>query len=411
MYTEISGVSAFKQAEKQYKAAESVQDAKSLGAWDFGLDSESIDVDVAPGSADAVSVCDVEALGRKCKAYSLAGYEGAFIIPGVLSRAQQVELAYLSLSESLAPPNRTNLHCHYTSDQIDSKLRNIWREDGPELDDVHVPAPVPPVEASAASWAQAQTVFATPGSSPAPARIPAHLTLSKLRWATLGYQYDWTARSYEHSAFVPFPAQLGRLSAHLACACGVGYTMTPEAGIVNFYPQGQTMGGHVDDGEEATECPVVSLSLGPPCVFLLGGRTKEETPAAVLLRSGDVLVLGGAARLKFHGVPKVFVSSGAPPNLHPSTAGRDAIHRAGCPHFLSCLPSSLPATVSATAAAFPAGADVAPSEDKSASCQGAGAESASSSCSCGLVPEEEVRRALTVLCCARINVNLRQVYR
>jgi hypothetical protein len=181
--------------------------------------------------------------------------------------------------------------------------------------------------------------------------------------------------------------------------------MTPEAGIVNFYPPGQTMGGHVDDGEEAVECPVVSLSLGPPCVFLLGGRTKEETPAAVLLRSGDVLVLGGAARLKFHGVPKVFVSSGAPADLHPSTAAWDAIHRAGCPRFLSSSHSPLSAGSAA------ADSDLAHTEDKSSLGAGAGAGAECASCCCGLVPEEEVRRALTVLCCARINVNLRQVYR
>ena len=52
---------------------------------------------------------------------------------------------------------------------------------------------------------------------------------------------------------------------------------------------------------------VVSLSLGPPCVFLLPGQHKQLQPQGVILRSGDVLVLGGAARLHFHGVPKVFV--------------------------------------------------------------------------------------------------------
>ena len=70
-------------------------------------------------------------------------------------------------------------------------------------------------------------------------KLPSNLTLSKVRWATLGYQYNWTERSYTPDQFVSFPEQLGLLAEHLAESCGVSYTIKPEAGIVNFYPEGQ----------------------------------------------------------------------------------------------------------------------------------------------------------------------------
>jgi hypothetical protein len=59
--------------------------------------------------------------------------------------------------------------------------------------------------------------------------------------------------------------------------------------------------GHVDDAEEALECPIVSFSLGQSAVFLMGGPTKDEQPTAILLRSGDAVVMSGGARMCFHG--------------------------------------------------------------------------------------------------------------
>jgi len=411
-YSAMAKGGAFKAAEKLYKACSSVDEALVLGA---------IDLTSAATDMRDMSVSEVEFFGQRHKAYMLKGYDGAYVIVGVLPRAKQVELAYSALSESLAPPNRTNLHCHYAPEQVESDLQDIWRRDGPSLDDLNVGEESEAeeevssgsgsgagagavVEGTAAptyvftSSSCSSTTTSSSSRSTVPKRknrdshvhdgyrLPAHLTLSKVRWATLGYQYDWTARSYERSAYCPFPAQLGELAARLATACGVGFNITPEAGIVNLYPVGQVMGGHIDDGEEAKESPVVSMSLGPPCIFLLGGHSKDESPAAVLLRSGDVLILGGLSRLKYHGVPKVFVSEGPPAYLLPSTAGWDPIHRSGCPCFLT----------------EPGGERGAEGEGR-----GSGSEVC---CACGLVDDQEVRRALKVLSCARININLRQVY-
>ena len=57
------------------------------------------------------------------------------------------------------------------------------------------------------------------------------------------------------------------------------------------------------------EAPLVSLSFGHSCVFLVGGPSRETAPTPILLRSGDVLVLSGEARRVFHGVPRIIEGS------------------------------------------------------------------------------------------------------
>jgi len=66
------------------------------------------------------------------------------------------------------------------------------------------------------------------------------------------------------------------------------------------------MGGHRDDLEFALDKPVVSLSMGLPGLFLLGGNTKEDGPVLpILVRPGDVMILGGSCRLAYHGMARV----------------------------------------------------------------------------------------------------------
>ncbi|KAL3148672.1 hypothetical protein ABBQ38_014088 [Trebouxia sp. C0009 RCD-2024] len=79
----------------------------------------------------------------------------------------------------------------------------------------------------------------------------------------------------------------------------------PDTALVNFYREGDTLGGHKDDAEDHSDCPIVSLSLGCDAVFLIGGATKDVAPTAVWLHSGDAVVLSGPARQCYHGVPRV----------------------------------------------------------------------------------------------------------
>ncbi len=83
-----------------------------------------------------------------------------------------------------------------------------------------------------------------------------------------------------------------------------GYAHDPEACLVNVYGAGARMGLHQDRDEEALDAPVVSLSLGDSALFRYGGPARRDPTRSVRLASGDALVLGGAARLAFHGVDR-----------------------------------------------------------------------------------------------------------
>lgn len=69
------------------------------------------------------------------------------------------------------------------------------------------------------------------------------------------------------------------------------------------------MGGHVDDAEVDEQRPIVSLSLGISCIFLMGGKSRRDKPVALYLRSGDIVVMGGDSRHCFHGVPRIIPDS------------------------------------------------------------------------------------------------------
>ena len=84
------------------------------------------------------------------------------------------------------------------------------------------------------------------------------------------------------------------------------YAHPPEACLINFYGPDAKMGLHQDRDEADFEAPVVSLSLGDSCLFRIGGRQRGDATRSFRLNSGDVLVLGGAARLAFHGVDRIY---------------------------------------------------------------------------------------------------------
>ena len=80
----------------------------------------------------------------------------------------------------------------------------------------------------------------------------------------------------------------------------------PQACLVNFYDADARMGLHQDRDERDLTAPVVSVSLGDECLFRVGQTTRGGPTSSVRLRSGDVVVLGGASRLAFHGVDRIY---------------------------------------------------------------------------------------------------------
>jgi alkylated DNA repair protein (DNA oxidative demethylase) len=83
------------------------------------------------------------------------------------------------------------------------------------------------------------------------------------------------------------------------------YSRPPQACLVNFYQQGAKMGLHQDRDEEDFAAPVLSVSLGDTAVFRFGGTERGGKTQTLKLQSGDVVVMGGPARLCFHGIDRV----------------------------------------------------------------------------------------------------------
>ncbi|BCP55856.1 alkylated DNA repair dioxygenase [Kaistia sp. 32K] len=84
------------------------------------------------------------------------------------------------------------------------------------------------------------------------------------------------------------------------------YPHPPEACLVNFYEAEARMGLHQDSDEAEFAAPVLSVSLGDSCLFRIGGLDRRDPTRSLRLASGDVLLLGGASRLAFHGVDRIY---------------------------------------------------------------------------------------------------------
>src|ERR1700692_4942085 len=102
-------------------------------------------------------------------------------------------------------------------------------------------------------------------------------------------------------AWPPLPNALLALWSDVA-----GYAHPPEACLINFYASSAKMGLHQDRDEADFAAPVVSVSLGDSCLFRVGGLKRRDPSRSFRLNSGDVVVLGGDARLAFHGVDRIY---------------------------------------------------------------------------------------------------------
>ena len=158
-----------------------------------------------------------------------------------------------------------------------------------------------------------------------------HFLNKKLRWMTLGGQYDWTKKVYPNESPPAFPEDVGHLVRSLFP------DMTPEAAIVNVYSPGDTLSLHRDVSEESTQ-GLVSISIGCDGLFVAGleGETEGDLSKCLVirLRSGDAVYMSGVARYAWHGVPQIipdtcptwlesWPASAAASSKQPDTAGQD----------------------------------------------------------------------------------------
>ncbi len=84
-----------------------------------------------------------------------------------------------------------------------------------------------------------------------------------------------------------------------------GLARTPDCCLINYYGEGARMGLHQDKDEADFSYPVVSVSLGDDGLFRIGNPTRGGRTESLWLNSGDVVVMGGPARLSYHGVDRI----------------------------------------------------------------------------------------------------------
>jgi alkylated DNA repair protein (DNA oxidative demethylase) len=126
-------------------------------------------------------------------------------------------------------------------------------------------------------------------------------------WNGLTYRYEDQRSDFDGLPVPPLPPEFAALAR--GAAADAGFDMQPDLCIVNHYSEAARMGVHQDKDESAASiaagAPIVSVSLGDAARFVIGGLSRRDPTSPLILRSGDVLVMGGPSRLRYHGVTRI----------------------------------------------------------------------------------------------------------
>jgi alkylated DNA repair protein (DNA oxidative demethylase) len=161
----------------------------------------------------------------------------------------------------------------------------------------------PPAQAAMAAdiaaVAEAAPFFAplTPWGKPMSVRMT---SAGRYGWFTDRKGYRYVDRHPSGSAWPPIPERVLAVWRTLVSA-----ERLPDCCLVNWYGPKARMGLHRDSDEADFSWPVLSVSLGDPAVFRMGGPARSDPTRSVLLESGDVVVFGGPARLAYHGIDRI----------------------------------------------------------------------------------------------------------
>lgn len=137
-------------------------------------------------------------------------------------------------------------------------------------------------------------------------------------WNGLSYKYEDRRSDFDNLSVPGIPPQLAALAT--AAAAEAGFEMRPDLCIMNYYTADAKLGVHQDKDERpetiAAGIPIVSVSLGDAARFVVGGLSRRDPTNPMILRSGDVLVMGGPSRLRYHGVTRIQAGT-APEGMGP----------------------------------------------------------------------------------------------
>jgi alkylated DNA repair protein (DNA oxidative demethylase) len=146
------------------------------------------------------------------------------------------------------------------------------------------------------------------------------MSVAMTNCGTLGWVSDRRGYRYEScdpKNGKPWPSMtpvLSEVATTAAAAAGFAH-FAPDACLINRYVPGARLTLHQDKDERDFTAPIVSVSLGLPATFLWGGDTRSDRPRKVPLQHGDVVVWGGPARLRHHGIAQI--KEGCHPLLGP----------------------------------------------------------------------------------------------
>jgi len=155
-----------------------------------------------------------------------------------------------------------------------------------------------------------EAVVKAPLFTPVMPRTGRPFTVMMTNLGTLGWVSDAKGYRYQpvhpetHHPWPEIPEEI--LAVWRAVS---SYSHEPEACLVNYYSEGARMGLHRDIDEDDLKAPVVSISLGDTAVFRIGGRERKDKTETLKLASGDVVVLGGPSRLRYHGVDRILTGT------------------------------------------------------------------------------------------------------
>ncbi|MFZ6657209.1 DNA oxidative demethylase AlkB [Undibacterium sp. TJN19] len=127
---------------------------------------------------------------------------------------------------------------------------------------------------------------------------------------SVGWVSDQDGYRYSHcepessKAWPPMPETFLSLAKQAAAATGF-HGFAPDSCLINQYVAGTRLGLHQDKDEKNLNAPIVSVSLGIPATFLFGGLQRSDPQQRIYLAHGDVVVWGGPARLRFHGITPI----------------------------------------------------------------------------------------------------------
>ncbi|KAL4973835.1 hypothetical protein BDW66DRAFT_168312 [Aspergillus desertorum] len=230
---------------------------------------------------------------RSIPVFTHRSVTGLLMVPSLFPPAVQMELLNRLFHRDLSnSAHKTNLHLHYdVMYPVHSDGITEYRDTTTSLDGSLNQRPM-------SFFEDRPTHTFVPKDSEVHKTLTMQNVLNKkLRWVTLGGQYDWTAKVYPAESPPAFPEDIAEL-------LRAAFPETePEAAILNLYSPGNTLSPHRDVSEEC-DAGLISVSFGCDGLFLIS-HDDGAGCEIIRLRSGDAVYMDGTSRFAWHAVPKI----------------------------------------------------------------------------------------------------------